>query len=41
MLPDITFHESIAEWFFQLIETLNKRFMQRKNRKDENYFLIN
>jgi hypothetical protein len=40
MLPDITFHESFAVRFLQLIETLKNRFIQRKNRKIENYFLI-
>ena len=41
MLVDITFYESITGWFFQLIETVKIRFRQGKNRKDENYFLIN
>ncbi len=41
MLLDIAFRESIADRFFQLIETLKNRYMQRKNRKSENYFLIN
>lgn len=41
MSVDIIFHESISGWFFQLFEAVKIRFMQGKNRKDENFFLIN
>ncbi len=41
MLSDISFQESFRDRFFQLIETLKNRFMPGKNRKSENYFLIN
>ena len=41
MLLDITPHQSMVNWFFQLIETVKTWIIQRKNGKDENFFLIN
>jgi hypothetical protein len=41
MLLDITHPQSIAAWFFQLLRTARTWIMQEKNRKNENYFLIN
>lgn len=41
MLRDITLHQPVATWFFQLLGYVKTWFMQGKNRKDENYFLIN
>ncbi len=41
MLLDITFHKSVAGWFIQLIGSIKNMFNQGKNKKDENYFLIN
>jgi hypothetical protein len=41
MSQDSTFHQPISSWFFYLIEYVKTWFMQGKNRKEENYFLIN
>ncbi len=41
MLQDFTFHQSISSRFFYLIEYVKTWFMHGKNRKEENYFLIN
>jgi hypothetical protein len=41
MLLDITPLQSKLTWFFQMIENLKTLILQRKNGKDENFFLIN
>jgi len=40
MLLDVGLPQSIAAWFFQLIETVKTWTKLIKNEKDENFFLI-